>query len=129
MDHQDLNDVGSFSPLVTEHGCQTRCILVANVWCRQMYFPKAGLMMEGHKHWFDHVTLVAHGAIRVSVNGVIRDYRAPCMLKIIAHAIHDITALEDETVCYCIHPIRQSGHVDDIVDPEHVPARPFPVAY
>ena len=32
--------------------------------------------------------------------------------------IHDLLALEDDTVCYCIHGIRDGNGVEDIIDPD-----------
>jgi hypothetical protein len=35
--------------------------------------------------------------------------------------MHELVALEPNTVAYCIHALRIGENVDDIVDPEMVP--------
>ena len=45
---------------------------------------------------------------------------------------HAFTALEDNTVAYCIHPMRIGERVEDIVDPNMIPEGvtvPYEVCY
>jgi quercetin dioxygenase-like cupin family protein len=93
---------------------------VKNIWARQMFFAKAGDANEGHRHNYDHLTLLAHGAVRVHVEGNTTEFKAPQMIYIQAGKIHYIEALEDGTVAYCVHALRDAD-TEDIIDPTQVP--------
>jgi hypothetical protein len=100
---------------------------VANLWSRQMHFQKAGDIEHGHTHQFDHLTLLAKGKLRVTVNGKASHFAAPCMIYIHKDHEHELVALEDDTVAYCIHALRTADQ-SDILDPAMVPAGVSPVA-
>lgn len=95
---------------------------VANLFSRMMHFEKAGDIELGHTHQFDHLTLLAKGALRVTVEGVATDFTAPHMIYIHKEKHHELKALTDETVAYCIHALRDGNGVDDIIDPASIPA-------
>lgn len=95
---------------------------VANLWCKQMHFAQAGDTNPGHRHLFDHLTLLAHGAVTVCVEGVTTDFVAPSMIYIQAGREHTITASMDNTIAYCIHALRDGDAVGDILDPSMIPA-------
>lgn len=101
---------------------------VANLFSRQMHFRKAGDIEHGHTHPFDHLTLLAAGALRVTVNGKTTDFKAPHMIYIKAEYRHELVALEDNTVAYCIHALRNGNGVDDIIDPASIPAGVDPLS-
>jgi hypothetical protein len=94
---------------------------VANLFSRQMHFEKAGDIEHGHTHSFDHLTLLANGKLKIIVDGKESIFVAPQMIYIKAEKMHELTALEDNTVAYCIHALRIGEDVDDIVDPSMVP--------
>lgn len=94
---------------------------VANLFSRQMNFKNAGDIEHGHKHQFDHLTLLASGALRVTVEGKSTDFKAPHMIYIHKDKHHELVALEDNTVAYCIHALRDGNSVDDIIDPSMIP--------
>jgi quercetin dioxygenase-like cupin family protein len=95
---------------------------VANMFCRQMHFRKSGSVECGHKHAHDHLTLLAAGSMRVTVEGQSTEFTAPHMIYIHADKQHELVALEDNTVAYCIHALRTGDGVDDILDPAMVPS-------
>ena len=95
---------------------------VSNVFIKQMRFVKAGDIEQGHAHCFDHVTLLASGALRLHALGKTSDFKAPHHIFIKAGVVHELEALEDETVAHCIHAIRDGERVEDIVDPASLPA-------
>lgn len=101
---------------------KTSISCVANLFSKQMHFAKAGDVEIGHKHEFDHLTLLAHGTLKVTVNGESTTFTAPHMIYIKKDIIHELTALEDNTIAYCIHALRDGNGVDDILDPASVPA-------
>lgn len=94
---------------------------VANLYSRQMHFEKAGDIEIGHKHQFDHLTLLANGSLKVVVEGQETVFKAPHMIYIHKDKVHELTALEDNTVAFCIHALRDGNGVDDILDPEMIP--------
>ena len=95
--------------------------LVANTWVKQMHFKKVGDINEGHTHIFDHQTLLGKGSVKVTVNGKSSQFKAPTIIFIRAGFEHEIEALEDDTICYCIHAIRDGERVEDIIDPADIP--------
>lgn len=95
---------------------------VANLYSRMMHFKQAGDMEMGHTHQFDHLTLLAKGKLKVTVEGVATEFTAPHMIYIRADKVHELVALTDETVAYCIHALRDGNGVDDIIDPSMIPA-------
>lgn len=100
------------SPLV-QIGC------VANLYSRMMHFEKAGDTEIGHTHQFDHLTLLAKGKLRVTVDETVTEFTAPHMIYIRADKRHELVALTDQTVAYCIHALRT--HEGDIIDPSMIP--------
>lgn len=102
---------------------------VANLFSRQMYFEKAGDIEQGHTHPFDHLTLLAFGSLKVVANGQETIFKAPNMIYIHKDVNHELTALEDNTVAYCIHALRDGNGVDDIIDPAMVPNGVTPEAF
>lgn len=101
---------------------------VANLYSRMMHFAKAGDIEYGHTHQFDHLTLLASGTLRVTVEGKTTDFKAPHMIYIKADKTHELVALEDNTVAYCIHALRDGDGVGDIIDPASIPDGMSPLA-
>ena len=86
-----------------------------NVFVRQMPFPKASDVVEGHAHAFDHVTYCARGALKIerlapdgTVERVIekRASQGWNWVLIEAGVCHRITALEDNSMVHCIYSHR-----------------------
>lgn len=94
---------------------------VANLWSRMMHFQKAGDIEYGHTHSFDHLTLLASGKLQVKTDAGISVFEAPHMIYIHKDKKHELVALEDNTVAYCIHALRNGNGVDDILDPTMIP--------
>lgn len=97
---------------------------VKNMWVRQMFFREAGKREDGHAHPFDHMTLLARGALRVTVRGRTTDFYARDGGKIIyieKEVEHTLEALEDGTLAYCIHALRGDNQTGDILDPASIP--------
>ena len=93
---------------------------VANLWSRMMLFHKAGDVEQGHTHQFDHLTLLAKGRLQVTVEGRVTEFAAPNMIYIHADKMHELAALEDGTVAYCIHALHDK-ETGDILDPSMIP--------
>jgi quercetin dioxygenase-like cupin family protein len=93
---------------------------VSNMFVRQMHFAAAGDMEMGHKHAFDHMTLLAKGKLKVKINDEETEFTAPHIIFIKAELQHELTAVTDNTVAYCVHALRDSSS-GDILDPAMVP--------
>lgn len=93
---------------------------VANLFSRMMHFEKAGDTEIGHKHQFDHLTLLAKGKLKVTVDGIVSDFTAPYMIYIHKDKVHELESLTDETVAYCIHALRDKEN-NEILDPAMIP--------
>jgi hypothetical protein len=93
---------------------------VANLFSRMMRFEKAGDTEIGHTHQFDHLTLLAKGKLKVTVDGVSNEFTAPHMIYIHKDKVHELESLTDETVAYCIHALRDKNS-NEILDPSMIP--------
>jgi len=93
---------------------------VANLFSRMMHFNNAGDIEYGHTHSFDHLTLLAKGKLKVTVEGQVTEFTAPHMIYIKADKMHELVSLEDDTVAFCIHALRDKKH-EDILDPACIP--------
>lgn len=93
---------------------------VSNLWLRQMVFKNVGDANDGHTHNYDHVTLLAHGSVRVYVDGIATDFIAPQIIYIIKGKVHHIEALEPDTIAYCVHALRDKDTAE-ILAPEQIP--------
>lgn len=94
---------------------------VSNLYSRMMHFKNAGDTEPSHTHCFDHLTLLASGSVECEVDGVKTIFKAPHMIFIKKDKMHMFTALEDNTVAYCIHAMRIGERVEDIADPSMFP--------
>jgi quercetin dioxygenase-like cupin family protein len=94
---------------------------VSNMYVRLMEFKQVGCKEPGHDHPFDHMTLLAKGALEVEVDGVKTKFIAPKMIFIEKDKTHSLTALEPDTLAFCIHPIRNGERIEDIIDPSMLP--------
>jgi quercetin dioxygenase-like cupin family protein len=90
-----------------------------NLFVRQMHFQKAGDKEEGHAHQFDHLTLLAKGKLSVRINDEMTEFTAPQMIFIKAELRHELVAMTENTVAYCIHALREDS--GDIISADMVP--------
>lgn len=94
-----------------------------NIWVRQNILKKVGHCFNGHKHHFDHVSLLATGKVLVEVEGFDpSEFTAPTFIIIKKEHIHKFTALEDNTLWYCVFALRDiDGNVTDIFSGDNSP--------
>lgn len=100
---------------------------VANLYSRMMRFKRAGDTEIGHTHQFDHLTLLAKGKLKVTVDGAATEFTAPHMIYIHKDKVHELEAMEDETVAYCIHALRDR-ETNEIIDPSMIPEGVSPLS-
>jgi hypothetical protein len=94
---------------------------VSNTFTRTMYFKKAGDKEMGHSHNYDHVTLLALGKIKITVGDKETEFTAPKNILIKKNVNHIVEALEDGTLCYCVHPLHDRNNPEYILDPDSIP--------
>ena len=96
-----------------------------NIWVKSHTLQKAGdTNGGGHIHHFDHVTLLVKGSVRVEVgSNPPKDFHAPTFIVIRRDKKHRFTALEDDTIYYCVFALRDidGQPIGDIVDPRTMP--------
>lgn len=100
----------------------TKITAIKNLWIRQMSFAKVGDKNEGHLHDYDHITLLASGSVNVYVEDKVTKYTAPYMIMIAKGQRHYLEALEENTIAYCVHALRNAESEDsEILDPDQIP--------
>lgn len=99
-----------------------KIIACSNVYVRQMHFHGKGDVEVGHAHTFDHATLLSNGSVLYEIlddsDGNVleqKEFTAPNMIYVVKDKFHRLTALEDNTICACIHAMRS---VEDIIPPD-----------
>jgi hypothetical protein len=101
---------------------EVKLFAVSNVFSRLMHFVNKGDIEEGHKHVYDHGTLLSSGSVLVEMiddDGVTigsKEFTAPNFIFIEKNVNHRLTALEDNTVCACIHALRTVDQ--ELIDPD-----------
>ena len=89
-----------------------------NIWVKQFAFNKIGQYSLGHKHDFDHVTLLVQGKVLVEVEGFEpKEFVGPTFIVIKKEHRHKFTALSDACIWYCIFALRDlDGNVVNSVE-------------
>ena len=93
-----------------------------NIFIRPMEFAKAGEINPGHKHNFDHTTIVFTGSVHVAAtlpDGSVKegDFTAPSYFLVRKDVLHEIKATSDNTVCWCVYSHRTpQGDVVQVFD-------------
>jgi quercetin dioxygenase-like cupin family protein len=113
-----INSVDPASGLSINGDPEVQMTCVSNLFMRSMHFKHAGDVEHGHAHIFDHVSLLTAGAAKITVEGVSKVFSAPHAIFIRKDWMHEIEALEDNTILICIHALRDGERVEDIVDPD-----------
>lgn len=88
-------------------------IVGGNIFIRKGTIAKAGEFVEGHKHNFDHVTIIRRGRFLIEQldddHNVVRSVERGAIdghVLIKAGVEHKLTALEDDSVYWCIYAHR-----------------------
>lgn len=95
-----------------------------NIWVRSHFLRKAGdTNGGGHYHHFDHVSLLISGKVLVEVEGFEpKEFTAPRFIIIDKDHKHKFTALEDDTVYYCVFALRNhAGQYTDMYTGDNSP--------
>ncbi len=96
-----------------EQPVEVQISMADDVFIKQISIPKAGTLVPQHSHHFDHTSLLAVGSLRIWQDGAwLGDFRAPVPVHIRAGVQHQMQALEDGTVFYCVHNTARAGYVE-----------------
>lgn len=95
----------------TCHGIEE--FVSGNIFIRPNALLSKGHITHGHRHKFDHTTIVFMGSVHVKTteeDGTVieKDFKAPSYLLIRAGVEHELTALEDDTTYWCVFSLRDS---------------------
>ncbi len=83
------------------------------IFIKQMYLHEVGTLVPQHSHKYEHVSMLACGAVRVWVDGdLVGDFEAPRPIIIQANRKHLFQSLLPDTIIYCIHNIERTGAVE-----------------
>lgn len=91
-----------------------------NIWVRQNLLAKMGDSNIGHKHKFDHVSLLTAGKVEVEIEGYPpKTFEAPTFIVVRKEHNHKFTALTDEVTWYCVFALRDldGEPIDEMFDP------------
>ena len=92
-----------------------------NIWVRQRTL-NINESFNGHKHYFDHVTLLVRGTVLVEVEDRKKQFTAPTFIIIRKNDEHKITALSDDVLYYCVYALRDlDGEVLEFYSEKHDP--------
>lgn len=92
-----MNKDGSDDGVAVQHHCY------GNVYAKEVRI-KAGKKLVGHKHLYDHLSILASGSVLVDVDGVTFSYVGPASVHIAAGKTHTVAAVSD-ALWYCIHAV------------------------
>lgn len=93
-----------------------------NIWVRQNLLENIGETNGGgHTHKFDHVSLLTHGKVSVEIEGYPpKEFIAPTFIVVRKEHKHKFTALEENTVWYCVFALRDldGEPIEELYNPE-----------
>jgi quercetin dioxygenase-like cupin family protein len=85
-------------------------ITSGNLYMRQMRFENVGDIEIGHRHTYDHITLLSQGKLEVIIedneSGLV--YEAPSAIKILTGVKHKLVSHEAGTIAHCVHALRDA---------------------
>ncbi len=110
LNHGHVN-YGTITPVpIAQDGYEVHT--ADGVFIKQYVFPRAGMIAPQHAHVWDHLTMIARGAMFVWKDGVLdRKYEAPCGIFIAAGVKHTFQTIVDDTIIYCIHSLHGEDKV------------------
>ena len=92
-----------------------------NVFVRMFGLNKIGDTIEGHAHHFDHITLLATGAVTMKHDNGVNEFKAPYLIVTPKHVVHEFIATQPNTTLCCIHAIRDGDDMEDVAPQDITP--------
>ena len=94
---------------LAEQPIETNISICEGLFVKHAIFAE-GTFIPQHSHAFEHLSVIATGAVRVWKDGVLLgDYIAPAGVVIEARAKHLFLALAPWTTVLCVHRVDESG--------------------
>lgn len=96
-----------------QSSCLVEEFVSGNIFIRPNALLPKGHITHGHKHTFDHTTIIFSGSIhakKINEDGTTeeKDFKAPAHFLVKAGVEHEITSLEDDTTYWCVFSLRDS---------------------
>jgi hypothetical protein len=91
-----------------------------NIWVRQNVLLNAGDQTRGHKHKFDHISLLTNGSVLVEIEGhPPKEFTAPTFIVIRKEHNHKFVAVTPGVVWYCVFALRdlEGEVIEELFDP------------
>jgi quercetin dioxygenase-like cupin family protein len=91
-------------------------VAYGGVYMRQFRLKNKGDVHQGHRHSYNHITMLSQGSLMCEVDGFpTKVFTAPTPITIDANLWHRFTAMEPDTVYSCVFPVRDmEGKQSDI---------------
>ena len=98
--------------------CTTTAIRCADgIHTEAVRIFKAGAKTGYHAHAYDHTTVIVRGSVEAFADGEpLGRFGEMESLLIRAGALHQFTALEDDTTFVCVHNVSRTGDIDTVGD-------------
>lgn len=89
------------------------------IYLKQWVFPQSGVMVPQHAHVWDHLTMVARGAVHVWADDkYLGRFAAPTGIEIKAGVKHTFQVIEANTVLWCCHNLHSADKVSILAEHE-----------
>lgn len=96
-----------------EQPISTEIKMADGIFVKSMLIQRAGTFVPQHSHSYDHLSMLAVGAVAVWEDGEpAGTHYAPKGLTIRAGVKHTFRSLVDNTLIYCVHRIDRTGEVE-----------------
>jgi quercetin dioxygenase-like cupin family protein len=92
-------------------GVDVKHYKVGAVYAKQVHI-KAGKVLVGHEHTYDHMSILASGKVEVTVDGETTLYVGPFAIGIAAYKKHIISAISN-SLWYCVHAVPEDLPIED----------------
>jgi len=114
-----VNFIGPKRSISSNSECNIQESCVSNIYVRLIHFKNNG-NTESIKYPFDHIALLSDGKVKIVAEGISKEFCSPALIFVKKDLIHELIALEDNTVVLSIHGIRDGNRVEDVIDPEMI---------
>lgn len=106
------------APELQPHGVEI--YMTDGIFIKQMVVPLRMTYVPQHSHKYDHTSMLAAGSVKVWADDVyMGTYKAPCGILIKKGVKHKFLTLEDKTMIYCIHNLKDSDVVE-VLEEHHL---------
>lgn len=113
--------LSKFNPAISEGDTESEFQVIGNLFVKLNKLNKAGDLMRGHAHTFDHVTLLAIGSVWMRKNGEQVRHVAPKLLVTPAEVAHEFECIDGPALLCCIHAIRDGDLENQVAVPNLTP--------